>query len=475
MVAARRPGWNFALERAIELGRQLGRPLVVLEALRAGYPWASDRLHRFALEGMADNAEAFARAGVRYHAYVEPEPGAGRGLLAALAEHACAAVTDDFPAFFLPHMLSAAAPRLPVRLEAVDNNGLYPLHATVRSFPTAYAFRRHLQKELRPHLAALPRAEPLRGLDLPRAPELPAEVRRRWPMAPDRLLRGEPGALAELPIDHRVGPAPVRGGHRAGRERLASFVAERLTRYADERSDPDLAAESGLSPWLHWGHLSAHQVFEAVVAREGWTPARLAAKATGRREGWWGLSPGAESFVDELVTWRELCFNGYLRPDATELTSLPGWARATLRKHASDPRPELYSLAQLEAAQTGDRLWNAAQRQLLQEGRIHNALRMLWGKKVLEWSATPEEALARLVELNNRFALDGRDPCSWGNILWVFGKYDRAWGPERPIYGTVRYLSSANTARKLRLRGYLARYAPLGETSASGFFSSAED
>jgi deoxyribodipyrimidine photo-lyase len=131
----------------------------------------------------------------------------------------------------------------------------------------------------------------------------------------------------------------------------------------------------------------------------------------------------------------------------------------TLGKHASDRRPHLYSMERFEGAETDDPLWNAAQRQLVREGRIHNYLRMLWGKKILEWSPSPHEAMETMVHLNNKYALDGRDPNSTSGILWILGRYDRAWGPERPIFGTVRYMSSENTARKVRVAGYLQRYA----------------
>ena len=171
------------------------------------------------------------------------------------------------------------------------------------------------------------------------------------------------------------------------------------------------------------------------------------------------MSREAESFLDELVTWREIGFNMTShRDDYDRFESLPDFAKATLRKHADDPRPHLYTREQLDEARTHDPLWNAAQRQLVREGRMHNYLRMLWGKKVLEWSRTPEEALETLVHLNNRYAVDGRDPNSYSGIFWVFGRYDRAWGPERPIFGSVRYMSSENTARKLDVEGYLRRY-----------------
>ena len=176
----------------------------------------------------------------------------------------------------------------------------------------------------------------------------------------------------------------------------------------------------------------------------------------------------AEAFLDELVTWRELAFNfAAKRDDAERYDSLPPWARKTLEAHSADPRPHVYSLEQLNAAATHDEVWNAAQRQLLQEGRIHGYLRMLWGKKILEWSASPREAVAAMIHLNDTLALDGRDPNSYAGIMWCLGRYDRPWAPERPIFGTVRYMSSRSTMHKLHLKRYLQRFgqkAPPEET-----------
>lgn len=459
MIAARRARHNFALERAVEHAALLDKPLVVLDALRAGYRWASDRMHRFAIDGMADNAARFEATPALYYPYVEPADGAGKGLLAALASRAAVVVTDDYPAFFLPRMVSAAAARCPVLLEQVDGNGLYPMRATNRVFTTAASFRRHLQKALPDHLGARPAADPFARARLPPPIRLPAEIVARWPPASADLLRGDARALAALPIDHSVGVAPIRGGAAAAERTLARFLARGLPRYADARNDVDDSAASGLSPYLHWGHVSAHEVFERVVRREKWTPAQLSPVAHGSREGWWNASPAADAFLDELVTWREIGFNMCAhRGDYDRFRSLPDFARATLEAHARDPRPHLYTRAELEQARTADPLWNAAQRQLVREGSMHNYLRMLWGKKVIEWSRTPEEALATLIELNNKYALDGRDPNSYSGILWVFGRYDRAWGPERPVFGKVRYMNSESTRRKLHVEGYLARY-----------------
>ncbi|MCE9596070.1 MAG: deoxyribodipyrimidine photolyase [Planctomycetes bacterium] len=461
MIAARRTRSNFALERAVEYARELGKPLFVLEALRCDYRWANARLHRFALDGMAANRAAFAARDVAYLPYVEPERGAGRGLLAALAARAAVVVTDEYPCFFLPAMVAAAAKQLDVRLEAVDSNGLLPLAATSNAFPTAYAFRRFLQKNLRPHLSEFPKVEPLSRVELAPFGGLPTKLRERWPAASDALLNGDAGALARLPIDHAVAPVELRGGADAAARALKNFLDKRLVDYAEKRNDVEASAASGLSPWLHWGHLSTHDVFRALAAREEFDVAQLSTAAHGKREGWWNLPAHVESFLDELVTWRELghVFCTHVR-DYDRYATLPEWARKSLAAHAKDRREHVYSLDELERGATHDPLWNAAQGELSTTGRMHNYLRMLWGKKILEWSPSPEEAFERTIELNNRWALDGRDPNSYSGIAWCLGRFDRPWAPERPIFGCIRYMSSDNTRRKLRVERYVEEFGP---------------
>jgi deoxyribodipyrimidine photo-lyase len=459
MTAARRASWNFSLDAAVEWARELEKPLLVLEALRCDYPWASDRHHAFVLDGMRDNADAFARHPVTYYPYVEPSPGAGKGLLAALSRHAAVVITDDYPAFVIPGQIAAAAHQIDVRVEQVDSNGLLPMYAASRAYPTAYAFRRFLQKTLAAHLPYQPARDPLRSARGP-APVIPPAISRRW-------KPGIPATLQHLPIDHSVGATGQRGGTRAARTQLKVFIESRLEHYGDRRVDAVDGSTSGLSPYLHFGHISAHEVFAAVMRHAGWL-GDVPSRGSGAKAGWWGVNPAADAFLDELVTWRELGFNmcAY-RPDYDRYESLPDWARATLDDHRRDPRPHRYSRTAFEAAATHDPLWNAAQRQLVRDGRIHSYLRMLWGKKVLEWSRSPREALEILIDLNNKYALDGRDPNSYSGIFWVFGRYDRPW-PEREIFGQVRYMSSSNTARKLRVSAYVARYADAQGQRAKG-------
>ncbi len=451
MVMNRRPRWNHALDRAIEHAEALGKPLLIVETLKLDYPWVCARFHDFISAGMRANAAAFAGTCVTYLPWIETEPNQQAGVLARLTARACVVVSDEFPCFFLPRMLAEFAATLAMKCEIVDANGLLPLRATAKASERAFDFRRVLQKTLRPHLAQFPHAEPLRGLRLPPLVALPAGVRPA-----DLTL-----SLACLPIPQGIGPGIQRGGCLAAEATLADFLAHKLARYADERSEVEADAASGLSPYLHFGQLSAHQVVAELWAREEWSPERLSTSVAGGKEGWWGMSASSESFLDELITWRELGYHFcHHRPDYDQYDTLPAWALKTLEAHAGDPRPHLYTQAQLDAGETHDPLWNAAQRQLVTEGRMHNYFRMLWGKKVIEWSRHPREALATLIELNNRYAVDGRDPNSYSGIMWCFGRFDRPWAPIRPIFGAIRYMSSDNTARKMRVKPYIARYAP---------------
>lgn len=462
MIAARRLQSNFALERAVSLARERRVPLVIFEPLRAGYRWANDRLHRFVIDGMVDHARALAGTPVTYLPYVEPKAGEGQGLLAALARHAVAVVTDDYPAFFLPHMVSAAARQVDTQFEAIDSNGLLPMRAAGREFVTAFSHRAYIHNHFREHLRLWPAA--LTFEDLPRLASLPKDL-ARWRFTPVADLDAPARLIASLPIDHSVATVEWRGGDAAARAALDRFIAGGLGRYADDRNEPALTGTSRLSPYLHFGHLSAHDVFSAVATAEGWRPGKLAAKGGGKREGWWGVSTHSEGYLDQLITWRELGFNMCVsRPDGYDrYASLPDWARATLDAHASDEREWTYSRDAFASAGTHDPLWNAAQRELTETGWMHNYLRMLWGKKILEWSTSPEAALDHMIDIMNRYALDGRDPNSYTGYCWTLGRYDRPWFPERPVFGTIRFMSSANTAKKLNVKPYLQRFGRQGD------------
>ena len=463
MIASRRTRYNFGLQRAIDWARVLAKPLLVIEPLSCNYRWACDRFHRFILDGMIDNHRNFARHNIAYHSYLEPHGGDGDGLIGALTKRAAVVVTDDYPAFFLPRIVSRFARTIEKKCELVDSNGLLPVAAATKCFARAFDFRRFLQKHLKPHLLEFPDAEPLSTYDPQSAISLDPQILKRWPQ-----LAQDPGeiSLKEFPIDHSVATTSTPGGSAAAESLLHTFLGERLEHYVSRRNLPEESGTTGLSPYLHFGHISTHEIFHRVTECGHWQIQHLAETATGGRNGWWGCDENTEALLDQLITWRELGFNMcHQRSDYARYRSLPAWAQQTLGEHAKDPRPFCYELEEFDGATTHDPLWNAIQRQLVNSGRVHNYLRMLWGKKILEWSSSPQRALRIMIHLNNKYALDGRDPNSYSGIFWTLGRYDRAWGPERPIFGKIRYMSSENTARKLPLRGYLEKWQ--GEISLS--------
>ena len=464
---ARRLGHNHALDHAIAEARRLDRPLVLYEGLRLDYPWASLRLHRFVLEGMQANAEAARRLGFTYWPWVERVPDEGRGLLARLAARACLVVTDDYPCFIVPAQTAALARRSPVAVVAVDTSSVVPLARLGPAVAAAAHLRPRIHRafgEAWGHRAAA-RPRPPRATGAPPTP----------PFAPAELADLDE-LLATLPVDRSVPPVPsTPGGTPAARRRLTDFVARRLRGVAERRSHPAppaLAHQSGLGPYLHFGHLSIEEVVGAVLESTGdWSPAVLDPHAVGRREGFYSRDADVNSFLDEAITWRDLGLHWHRSrsADTDRLeAALPAWAQATLARHAADERSFTYSLEEWEAGRTHDPLWNAAQRELVATGTIHNYLRMLWGKKVVEWSESPEEAYRTLVQFNNKYALDGRDPNSYTGILWCFGLFDRPWAPERPVLGRVRYMSSENTARKFKLGPYLDYVAGLPRAAGPG-------
>jgi deoxyribodipyrimidine photo-lyase len=452
MQLYRRLACNHALDYALRCAEELHEPLVVYEGLRLDYPWASRRLHAFVLQGMADNAAAAAKLGLNYWPFVESQPGEGKGLVHRLAARAALVVTDDVPCFVAPEQGAALARRCEAPVFAVDSNSVVPLSLLGPAVGAAAHLRPRIHKAFAgawPHRAAT-RPKPSQAARARVAP-----VFELW-HAQDPLA-----CASELPLPD---PPPVKampGGRVAGLARLRGFLKTRLRGYAEERSHPCAPAEghaSGLSPYLHFGHVSIEEVVQGALATiGGWTPDALDPGCRGKREGFYTHDADVDSFLDEAITWRDVGFQWHWtrRRDTASLeTALPGWALATLRAHAGDARAYVYSPEEWEQGATHDPLWNAAQRELRATGSIHNYLRMLWGKKVLEWSRTPEEAYATLVHLNNKYALDGRDPNSWTGILWCFGLFDRPWAPERKVLGVLRYMSSENTARKFDLKPY---------------------
>ena len=460
MSSARRAGWNFALDRAIGYANELRCPLVVLETLACDSPWMNPRHAAMVFDGMTDNAKQFKRARLNYAPILAADSSSLTRALNAAMKQAAVTVTDWDVLREPAELAEALAAKSPALVERIDSNGLLPLAATDRVYPTAYAFRRFLQRSLPDYLSDLPAATPRLPARFPRMDDLPVKASRHCLVGMDRVWQDGANFVAKHSSRPDIRPVDLNGGSVAGQRVIQRFLEERINRYEEERNQPESDAASGLSPYLHHGHVSTHQVFTELAQQQKWSPDRLADRASGNREGWWGMDSSAESFLDELVTWREIGFNmcvhcgEYDQPD-----SLPLWALATLNEHSVDRRPHEYSLDEFRNSATHNELWNAAQRQLVDDGIVHNYLRMLWGKKILQWTPDWQTALDTMIELNNVYAVDGCDPNSYSGIFWVLGRYDRAWGPERPVFGKIRYMSSANTARKVRVRNYMQEHS----------------
>jgi len=421
---------NPALTFAVEQANLLGLPLLVYHGLRPDYPWASDRIHTFILESVVDLARDFAARGMQYAFYLDRGPDSWpRGSvspLVALARRSALVVTDFFPTFIVPRQIRALRAKVAPPVVAVDSCTLVPMRYHDRAHSSARSIRPRLLETLPHYLHPVPEAE----LRVRRAIEVPFD--------PVEVIPGTIATLvASCPIDHAVPASPtIRGGRRAAGARLEAFLARGLERYAEDRNDPNTDATSRLSPYLHFGNLSINEILLAV---------RAAATA-----------PQYEKYQDEALTWRELAHNlVYHDPRHRTWSAVPAWARAELDDHRDDPRPALYSDAELENAATDNELWNACQQSLVRDGELHNYLRMLWGKSVLLWKRKPEDALRVIEHLNHKYALDGRDPNSYGGILWCFGKFDRPFY-RRPIFGTVRYMSLKAAREKFDVAKYVS-------------------
>ena len=423
----KRSSHNYALNFAIEMANERRLPLVVYEGLKFYYPWANDRIHTFILEGVGEKQAEFARRGIRYVFYLQRHKRDPKKTVARLAREAALLVTDDYPCFIIPgHNRRIAQLNLPVF--AVDANGMLPLSA----FPKEEFAARTMRPKINRLLPEAPRKiltptlkkqRPTLDLDCPETDVSNDNIR---------------SLVSQCDIDHSVKPSRLyRGGTTAGRQRLRYFAQKILPHYDETRNEPSIDGSSRLSPYLHFGFLSIQEIVAAIESAKAPRVAK-------------------DAFLEEAIVRRELSFNlTRHNPHYDSIQALPEWVQKTMRKHSDDPRPHLVDAAQIEAAETYDELWNAAQKELTSTGLLHNYVRMLWGKRVIEWQRSYEMAFELLVHLNNKYALDGRDPNSYAGILWCFGKHDRAWGPEREIFGTLRYMSSTNMARKFRAREYI--------------------
>jgi len=420
MQRAQRGIDNAALDVAIQAANALGKTVVAYFAPVPFYPHGNLRHYRFLTEGIPDIAEALAKRNVGFVLRRYPD----HSLLKFCEQvRAALVVGDENPMRELEHWREIAAKKLRLPLWTVDADVIVPSRLIPKEQYAAFIMRKKLDPQLERYLVKL--ANP--------------HARVTW-KKPQRLqtLPTDVDITEGWKLDRSASPVgPFKGGTKEGMRLLRQFISHGLRHYEERRNHPETDGTSHLSPYLHFGHISPLTV--ALAVKNADVP-RQAKKA----------------FLDQLITWRELAINFVTyNPDYDNFESGENWAHRTLTEHAGDRRPTVYTERQLEDAETHDPLWNAAQRQMLQTGWMHNYMRMYWAKKILEWSRTPAEAYRRAVRLNDKYLLDGRDPNGYAGIAWsIVGKFDRPW-PERPIFGKTRYMSGASTGKKFDSRKYI--------------------
>lgn len=429
MQQAQRARFNHALEHAAARANDLKKPLLVAFGLMDDYPEANARHYAFMLEGLKDVSEALKERRIKFVL----QRGAPDEVALRLAQEAALVVCDRG---YLRHQRlwrERVARLARCQVVQVESDVVVPVElASSKKEHAARTLRPRLTRHLSDYLVDLDEVAP-------QVPSLGLEVEGLDLTDPAALLR-------TLKLDTSVPPVRLfDGGTAAGERVLRAFLDERFGDYARTRNQPQTSNVSHMSKYLHFGQVSP--VFIALEVQRA------------------GAGENAETYLEELIVRRELPINFvFYEPDYDRYEALPEWARKTLDEHRHDARDPAYALEQLEAAETHDPYWNAAMKEMRFTGYMHNYMRMYWGKKILEWTASPEEAFETALYLNNRYFLDGRDANSYANVAWVFGQHDRGWA-ERAVYGKVRYLSRGGLERKADPNAYIRKVEELIQTA----------
>jgi deoxyribodipyrimidine photo-lyase len=423
MQASQRVECNHALEAAIGAANERKLPVVVGFGLAEKFPEANLRHYAFMLEGLEEVRKGLYDRGIQFVLMRRsPELAA-----TALAEEAALVVADRGYLRIQRQWRNHVAKNAPCTVIQVESDAVVPVEtASPKEEYTAGTLRPKLQRVLGGYLVPL-KERPVRKDSL--SLRLDADAEGSYlPL------------LTQMKIDRSAPPVKYfPGGTARANALLEEFIAKKIRRYDDRHSDPGLDYSSHLSPYLHFGQISPLTVALRIAAEKS-IPAAA-----------------RQAFLEELIVRRELSMNFVFyneRYDGYEC--LPDWARKTLAEHAKDRREALYSSEQWEHARTHDPYWNAAQKEMVLTGRMHNYMRMYWGKKILEWSRSPEEGYRTALRLNNRYELDGRDPNGFAGVAWCFGKHDRAWA-ERKVFGKIRYMNDAGLRRKFDMDAYLKK------------------
>ena len=429
MQASQRTRYNHALEYAIEQANTANLPLLVGFGLMDDYPEANARHYAFMLDGLRDVEVALKQRGIRFIVR-HGNPGT---VAVSLAKEASLVVCDRG---YLRHQKAwrdHVADHASCRVTEVESDVIVPVEeASIKQEFGARTIRPRLHRQWPEYLVELPEGKL-------KHPSL------RLKIMGDIDVSSPEKALAGMKLDRSVAVSNhFTGGQTAAQAKLSDFINHKLKGYDEERNEPAKGHTSTLAAYLHFGQISPLEIVLAVQA----TPHIPAADR--------------DAFVEELAIRRELAMNFvHYSPNYDRYDCLPAWAKKTLSEHRLDKRSTVYDVKQLEAAATYDPYWNAAQREMNVTGFMHNYMRMYWGKKVLEWGRSPEESFEMLSHLNNKLFLCGRDPNSFASVAWIFGLHDRAWGPERSVFGKIRYMNAAGLKRKFDIEAYVKKTALL--------------
>ncbi len=414
---------NWALVFAREMAADRGRPLGVVFCLVPEFLGAGKRQYAFMLQGLRQVEKDLLKLGIPFF-LLEGNP--VEEVPRFLFDRKAAALFTDFdPLRVKRNWRNEVAAMSGIPAFEVDAHNIVPCRkASNKKEYAAYTLRPKIHRLLSQYLH-----------------EFPSDLKQPFPWNGDVPSIDWEGAFRFCGCRRADLPEGFAPGSRAGLQRLEAFLEDGLGRFHTDRNDPLAEGQSGLSPWLHFGHLA---------------PQRAAMEALGtapeRKE--------IEAFIEELVVRRELSDNFcFYEEHYDSVESFPGWAKKTLDEHRNDERKDLYSLGEFEGAATHDALWNAAQREMMETGKMHGYMRMYWAKKILEWSPSPEEAMETAILLNDRYELDGRDPNGYAGVAWsIGGVHDRAW-PERPVFGKIRYMNAAGSRRKFDVDAYIRRFS----------------
>lgn len=421
MQRAQRGRNNAALNLAIELGNEFKVPVLAVFGLYDQFPGAERRHFRFLVQGLVDAAADLQNRHVPLVVRLDQPPEVVRQIVAETSP--VAVVSDENPLKIGRKWREDLARSLNIPLYLVDADVVVPTSLFTKEEYAARTIRPKIHKAISPFLVPLPNPSAdiaWNDNDLPRGETI-----------------DENGLMTKLKVTGASELPHYRGGSVEAQKRLDRFIRQRLVKYDTERNEPIPYMTSELSAHLHFGHIDPTHVVLSVMAAGDENPA------------------SRDAYIEEFVVRRELAIN-YCQwnPHYDSLAGCPDWARKTLAKHADDQRAYLYTIEQLQDAQTHDPLWNAAQKEMVLSGRMHNYLRMYWAKKILEWTPDAESAFDICLKLNDRWEMDGRDANGYTGVAWAIGgKHDRPWG-ERPIFGTVRFMSYESTRKKFDSEGY---------------------